>query len=151
MGTGKPGLKGKARASIVGGILTSEPVTITALRPTSLLELNRLIRTALAKNPDERWQSARDVGILLDSIATTRDQSKKRSLSLWQTTIGLLTLVALALVAFLIFRTANATPRLLRLAIPLPANARFSSLAKLLAISPHGVKCAFTAVDRIGP
>ncbi len=144
MATGKPAFTGKTPASIVAAILTSEPVTITALRPTSLLELNRLIRTALAKNPDERWQSARDVGILLDSIATTRDQAKKRSLSLWQTTIGLLTLVALALVAFLILRTTNATPRLLRLAIPPPANARFSSLEKLLAISPDGRQVAFT-------
>ncbi len=150
MATGKPAFTGKTPASIVAAILTSEPVTITALRPTSLLELNRLIRTALAKNPDERWQSARDVGILLDSIATTRDQAKKRSLSLWQTTTGLLTLVALALVAFLIFRTTNATPRLLRLAIPPPANARFSSLEKLLAISPDGRQVAFTAVDGNG-
>ena len=56
-------LQRKAPASIVAAILASEPTPINT-RPTSPPELDRLIRTALAKNPNDRWQSAHDVSAL---------------------------------------------------------------------------------------
>jgi eukaryotic-like serine/threonine-protein kinase len=135
---------------VIAAILASEPKPVATSPFSSAAELDRLIRTALAKNPDERWQSAQDISVVLVSIATTRDQSPERLRSLWQTAAGLLAVATLALGAFLLFHRTNTSPTLLRLAIPPPPNANFSSTEKLLAISPDGRRVAFTAVDREG-
>src|SRR2546425_6063273 len=78
MATGKPAFSGKTPASVIAAILASEPKPVTTSPFSSAAELDRLIRTALAKTPDERWQSAHDISILLTSIATTSDQPPKR-------------------------------------------------------------------------
>ena len=147
MATGKPAFSGKTPASVIAAILASEPKPLTARPSSSAAELDRLIRTALAKNTDDRWHSVRDISILLSSIATTHDQAPKRFLSLWQAAAGLLTVATLVLGAFLLFHRTNASAMLLRLAIPPPPNASFSSLEKVFAISPDGLRVAFTAVD----
>src|SRR5438034_3833626 len=63
MVTGKFAFTGKTPASIVAVILASAPTPVATLQPTSPAELNRLIGIALAKNPDDRWQSAHDIRI----------------------------------------------------------------------------------------
>src|SRR6266446_2887257 len=82
MATGKPAFSGKTPASVIAAILASEPKPLTTSPFSSAAELDRLIRTALAKTPDERWQSAHDISILLTSIVTTSDQPPKRFRSL---------------------------------------------------------------------
>ena len=150
MATGKPAFSGKTPASIVAAILASEPTPVTSLQPASPAELDRLIRTALAKNPDDRWQSAHDVSVMLASIVATHHQQVRRFRNLWQPAAGLLAVTTLALGALLILHRTDANPTLLRLAIPPPPNASFSSLEKLVAVSPDGRQVAFTAVDHGG-
>src|SRR6266446_3393279 len=82
MATGKPAFSGKTPASLIAAILASEPKPVTTSPFSSAAELDGLIRTALAKTPDERWQSAHDISILLTSIVTTSDQPPKRFRSL---------------------------------------------------------------------
>src|SRR6476661_828813 len=130
MATGKKAFAGRSQASVIAAILASEPKPLTTSPFSSAAELDGLIRTALAKTPDERWQSAHDIRIVLTSIATTSDQPPKRLRSPWQTAAGLLTVAILALGALLLFHRTNANPMLLRLAIPPPPNASFSSLEK---------------------
>ena len=150
MATGQPAFSGKTRASVLAAILASEPTPVTKLQPASSLELDRLIRTALAKNPDERWQSVHDVGISLSGISATETPHPAATPSPWWIAAGLLTLVTLGLGAFFTLHRTNSSPALLRLTIAPPQNASFSSLEKLLAISPDGRQVAFTAVDRSG-
>jgi len=150
MATGQPAFSGKTRASVLAAILASEPTPVTKLQPASSLELDRLIRTALAKNPDERWQSVHDIGISLSGIAATETPHPAATPSPWWIAAGLLTLVTLGLGAFFTLHRTNSSPALLRLTIAPPPNASFSSLEKLLAISPDGRQVAFTAVDRGG-
>jgi eukaryotic-like serine/threonine-protein kinase len=150
MATGKPAFAGKTRASVVAAVLASEPTPVTALQPASPPELDRLIRTALAKNPDNRWQSVHDISINLSGISPTATPHPAPTRSPWWIAAGLLTLTTLGLGAFLTLRRTNPSPALLRLTIAPPPNATFSSLEKLLAISPDGRQVAFTAVDRSG-
>jgi serine/threonine protein kinase len=150
MSTGKPAFNGKTAASMIAAILASEPIPITTLKPASPPDLDRLIRTVLAKNPDERWQSARDIGIALAGIAAGDKRRPSEYPNLWRIVAGLLAVVALTLGVVLIFHRTNANPVLLRLAIPPPSNTRFSALERLLAISPDGRQVAFAAVDRNG-
>ena len=62
MVTGAKAFAGKSRASIVAAILEHEPAAVSTLQPTSPPALDHLVRTCLAKDADQRWQSAGDIG-----------------------------------------------------------------------------------------
>jgi len=63
MVTGKPPFSGKSRASLIAAILTTEPPPITQLQPITPVALERVVKKCLAKDPDERWQSASDLAV----------------------------------------------------------------------------------------
>ena len=54
---------------MIAAILTSDPPPMSTLQPVTPLALERVVRRCLAKNPDDRWQTARDLGWELKSIA----------------------------------------------------------------------------------
>ena len=54
--TGKGAFSGSSQASLIGAIMRAEPPW-TNIPPM----LDRVVRTCLAKSPDDRWQSARDL------------------------------------------------------------------------------------------
>ncbi len=68
MATGRRAFEGKSQASVIAAILSSEPVPITQLQPAAPPLLGRVVRVCLAKNPDERWQSAHDIKLQLEGI-----------------------------------------------------------------------------------
>ena len=61
--TGKRAFEGKSQVSIMAAILEHEPAPLTA--PVVPAWLDRIIRRCLRKNPEDRWQSARDIAIEL--------------------------------------------------------------------------------------
>ncbi|HXW93813.1 MAG TPA: protein kinase, partial [Terriglobales bacterium] len=69
MVTGKRAFEGKTAASTIAAILASEPKPISAMQPASPPALDRIVKTCLAKDPDERLQSAHDVKLQLQWIA----------------------------------------------------------------------------------
>jgi eukaryotic-like serine/threonine-protein kinase len=68
MVTGRRAFDGKSKASLIASILTAEPQSITKVLPASPAALDRLIRVCLNKDPDLRWQSARDLATELSWI-----------------------------------------------------------------------------------
>jgi len=62
LATGKKAFEGGSQASLIGSILRDEPQPISTLQPVSPPALDALVATCLAKDPDERWQSAADIG-----------------------------------------------------------------------------------------
>jgi len=74
MATGKPAFAGKSRASLIAAILSSEPQPMAALQPMTPPALARVVKKCLAKDPDERWQSASDLASELNWIAEGRSQ-----------------------------------------------------------------------------
>src|SRR5215467_14282401 len=68
MATGKRAFTGKSQASIVAAILAAEPQPISSVQPMSPPALDRVVRICLAKDPDERWQTAHDVKLQLQWI-----------------------------------------------------------------------------------
>src|SRR5580765_6861682 len=69
MATGRRPFEGKTQASVIASILAAEPQPITALRPAAPAALDHVIRTCLAKDPEERFQSAHDLLLQLRFIA----------------------------------------------------------------------------------
>ena len=79
MATGKRAFDGKTTASVVAAILASEPKPITQLQLTSPPALARLVQRCLAKDPDERWQSALGLRSELEWISQASTEIAPRS------------------------------------------------------------------------
>jgi len=79
MATGKPAFGGRSRASLIAAILTNDPPPISQLQPLAPVALERIIRKCLAKDPDERWQSASDLAAELNWIAESDSQVRQAS------------------------------------------------------------------------
>ena len=75
MATGKPAFNGRTKASLIAAILSSEPKSISEVAPMTPPALGRVIRTCLAKDPDERWQTAHDLKLQLQWIAESGSQA----------------------------------------------------------------------------
>jgi serine/threonine-protein kinase len=69
MATGRKAFAGKTQASLITAIMSSEPPPISTLQPLSPPLLDHIVRTCLAKDRDERWQTAADVERQLRWIA----------------------------------------------------------------------------------
>ena len=69
MATGTLAFPADSKASLIASILTSEPRVLSEVQPSLPPALDRLIRVCLKKDPEERWQSARDLAMELRWIA----------------------------------------------------------------------------------
>jgi eukaryotic-like serine/threonine-protein kinase len=74
MVTGRRAFPGNTQLSIVSAVIGKDPEPITAAAPLSSPSLNRLIGRCLAKDPEQRWQAARDVSFELEWIGETGEQ-----------------------------------------------------------------------------
>ncbi len=61
MVTGNKAFAGSSQASLISAIMSSEPPPVSTVQPVAPASLDRLIRACLAKDPEERWQSMRDI------------------------------------------------------------------------------------------
>ena len=69
MATSKRAFEGKSTTSVVAAILERDPALISAVRPMFPRALDSVVKTCLEKDPDERWQSVRDLRTNLNWIA----------------------------------------------------------------------------------
>jgi len=75
MATGKKAFDGKTTASVIAAVLAAEPTPISALQPMTPPALERLVKICLAKDPDERFQSAHDLSLQLKWISEAGSQA----------------------------------------------------------------------------
>ena len=75
MATAQPAFSGNSRASLIAAILTTTPPPISSLQPLTPLALERVVKKCLAKDPDERWQSASDLATELSWISESGSQA----------------------------------------------------------------------------
>ena len=69
MATGSRPFGGSSKVSLAAAILHDEPAPPSALRPEVPRALDRVVGLCLAKEPDDRWQSAADVALELGWVA----------------------------------------------------------------------------------
>jgi Tol biopolymer transport system component/tRNA A-37 threonylcarbamoyl transferase component Bud32 len=94
--TGERPFKGETSISVISSILRDEPSAVTNLRPELPHDLARIIKRALAKDPEHRYQSAKDLRNdledLRDSLAEQKkglsDRSSRRSVLPWLAAAG---------------------------------------------------------------
>ncbi len=75
MATGKKAFSGKTQASLAGSILRDDPTSVTEIAPMMPPALNRVIKTCLAKDPEDRFQTAHDAKLQLQWIAEGGSQA----------------------------------------------------------------------------
>lgn len=59
--TGHKAFEGKSQASLISAIMTGQPQPLSKLQPLATPLLERVVSKCLAKDPEDRWQSARDL------------------------------------------------------------------------------------------
>jgi serine/threonine protein kinase len=67
--TGRKAFDGRSQSSVIGSILHVNPPAISSLRSMTPRVLDRVVQTCLAKDPQQRWQSAHDLALQLQWIA----------------------------------------------------------------------------------
>ena len=75
MATGKKAFEGKTSASMMAKILEVDPPSMFSLQPMTPPAFDRVIKRCLAKEPDERCQSAKDLTDELKWIAESGAQT----------------------------------------------------------------------------
>ena len=163
--TGKKAFEATSQASLISAILSSHPPPIAVLQPLSPPALNRVVKKCLAKDPDERWQSTRDLTSELQWIAESgsdtavaapgvdaqvRSRAKTQRYGWIAAAVFLVTTLALAGALYL--RRAPVDTRVYRSTFLPPTNAADTGLPStdVLALSPDGRHLAFVAPDANG-
>ena len=157
MVTGRKAFEGKSQASLITAIMSSDPPPVPELRPTAPAALDHVLRTCLAKDPEERWQSARDVvrGLRWIAEADTELPIVARPttrLASWKAAIALaLAALTATLVTWSVMRTGvTESPPVGRLTIELPAEAPPLQTLVGLSLSPDGTRLVYPAQGRDG-
>jgi eukaryotic-like serine/threonine-protein kinase len=159
MATGKKAFEGKSQASVIAKILETDPPSMSSLQPMTPPALDRAVRRCLAKEPDERCQSAKDLTDELKwiaeggsqvTLAPTATAKGIRALG-WRALIlglGILLLVA-AITGFAIWNLKPTPPRpVSRTVITLPPGQRLAgSDQPVVALSPDGSHLAYVAIQ----
>jgi Tol biopolymer transport system component len=161
--TGRRAFEGKSQISVASAILERDPEPITAVQPMAPPALDHLIRRALAKNPEERWQSAADIRGELLWISENRTSAgaplpvsgrqRKREWLAWIAVgIGIMTGVIVSFAAIYFLRPA-AQAYSIRAFIPAPENASFVFVGDAggpPVLSQDGKNLAFVAAETAG-
>ena len=148
--TGKKAFEGTSQATLIGSILRDTPKPVSMVQAGAPPALDRLIAVCLEKDPENRWQTSRDVWRELRWIADGRTgvavsahvSSRRMSKGLFWVlgAVAALLVIALAVPTFLYLRGGQETPEM-RFEISVPAMPNPAALT----VSPDGRWLAFIA------
>ena len=158
MTTGRKAFEGRSQISVASAILEKEPMPISAIKPMIPATLDHAIRRCLAKDPEERWQTARDLALELKWVAEGGSQvgvparfapaSGIRWRLAWVgAAVVFFALFALALFVIEYISHPKAQVQTIRASINPPPNAAFttsSTVGGAMAISPDGRLLAYS-------
>ena len=79
MATAKRAFEGRTAASAMAAVLERDPAPMSSVQPMTPPAFERLVKICLAKDPDERWQTAHDVKLQLKELAQAGSQPASQS------------------------------------------------------------------------
>jgi len=122
MATGRRPFQGDTQASVISSILRDSPSSATDLNPGLPRHLSRILRHCLAKDPEDRTQSARDVRNQLVDLRREMDSGALEIRGAaamaapgprgrwWLAVASGVAILAVTALAVLLFRSRNETP-----------------------------------------
>jgi serine/threonine protein kinase/Tol biopolymer transport system component len=145
MAAGRKAFQGTSPASLIAAIMESDPAPPSTLQAVTPPALDPVIKTCLAKDPEDRWQSARDIRWQLHSIAGARPSIGSNSRpARWGKRELIAWLFAGALMAAVVAFGIRASVRLsqesssIEFTILPPADSVDFAVGPLVAVSPDG-------------
>jgi Tol biopolymer transport system component len=164
MTTAKVAFAGRSRASLIAAILSSEPPPMSSLQAMTPPALERVVRQCMAKDPDERIQTAHDLKLQLEvirdaappsaaaSVAPTQPAARIRRFAPWAIA-AVLALICGAL-AWQAFKPVTPQYGLMQASIAAPPEIGFvigdDDTAGPAVVSPQGTYIAFVGVEHDG-
>jgi len=153
MATGKKAFAGATQASLISSILRDDPPAISQVQSMSPPALDRVVRGCLAKDPEDRLQSAHDIASELKWIsegsgagiappAAVAGRRRNRERLAW--TVAALAVAIAALWTLRGARQATAPELPTRFLLPPPPGLRFSDT---VALSPDARSVVFLTED----
>ena len=76
--TGDRPFDGNSSANVVASILTADAALVSSLQPSAPAALDHVVKRCLSKDPEDRWQTARDVRAELEWLSTPVTESTQR-------------------------------------------------------------------------
>jgi serine/threonine-protein kinase len=149
--TGRRAFDGPTQAGVIAAILERQPPSISTLRPEVPAALDHVVRRAVAKAPDDRWQTACDLGGELQWVAgqiglvSAAAPPPRVSSRLLPALAGVVAGALVTLGAVMWLTPADSPTVTLRAMIPLPASAIYGIWAPSIAISPDARRLVYTA------
>jgi Tol biopolymer transport system component len=156
--TGQRAFQGKSQLSVASAILEKEPVPISTVKPMTPPALDHAILRCLAKDSEERWQTARDLALELKWIAELGSQvtltlssaakgvrGRRGEVLLW----GVASLILATTTAFVVWNLKPSPPRrVTRTVITLPPGQRLAAFDQPgVALSPDDTHLAYVAIQ----
>ncbi len=144
MVTGERAFQGKSQLSVASAILEKDVPPIRNLKPLAPLSLEHVIRRCLAKDPDDRWQTGRDLAGELKWIADSASTPSGTTTPIHSQTVATRNrnsawgwvaagiLAAILIAGAILWRTQRPSEQTQYFSAPLPFSAR------AMAISPNG-------------
>jgi serine/threonine protein kinase len=146
--TGKRAFEGKTASSVMAAVLATTPRPIEELVPITPPALERIVSRCLAKDPEDRWQTARDVSAELQWVAkggskvglpaVVSGRRRVREAVAWSA-CALATLAAIGFAVAWLRRAPQPSP-IVRFPLPIPASIQNASPP---VVSPDGRNIVF--------
>jgi len=156
MATARPAFEGKTQASLAAAILERDPPPVSSLVPESPPVLDRIVKLCLAKDREERWQSAQDLKLELAWLAegastggapgAAGSKERPRERLAWGAAAALFLLAVV--LAMIHWRSAPPPIPVIRASLLPTAGSSF--VPYNFALSPDGTRLAYVAAGPDG-
>jgi serine/threonine protein kinase len=157
--TGRRAFEGQSQASIIAAILERTPAAPSIIQPVAPSLLDSIVMRCLAKDPDERWQTANDLRQALNWVAEGASQAagiptaaraprtarRPRVARIAIAVVGLTAALTTAVLVVTSFRQEPSEVHAIRFVLSPPENASFTQSSAFMAVSPDGHSVSFVA------
>jgi len=156
MASGRRAFDGASQASLIASILKDTPRPLTEVMPLTPPALDQVVRACLAKDADDRIQTAHDVKLQLQWIAEGGSRAgvpaavagKRRGRERLAWAVGVIALIVAAALGATLLARPRSSPA--RLVVPLPDTGDLTIYGINQALSPDGRRLAVVTADTTG-